>query len=229
MTDRTSRRDALAAGEKHYFTGQPCVNGHISRRTTADWVCVQCRRDAANAFRSRNPVEYKESRKRLRQNGKAAKAQRAWYIAHPGAKAAADKRYREKHADSLRVKKALNRPTAAQQSEYTRRYRAKINPGRVNAWTRNRQARLLQRTPAWADKKAIEAFYEQSAAKRRDTGVRHHVDHIFPLKGKLVSGLHVASNLCVLTESDNCKKSRKFNVNEQSDVFCKLAGFTSLN
>lgn len=36
------RREALANGEKTYFDGTTCVNGHISRRRTSSCVCIQC-------------------------------------------------------------------------------------------------------------------------------------------------------------------------------------------
>jgi hypothetical protein len=79
------------------------------------------------------------------------------------------------------------------------------------ARTRKRQAQKLQRTPAW-DPHAhlIIAKYQLANMLSQASGIPHHVDHIIPLQGKKVSGLHVFSNLRVIPGSDNVKKSNKF-------------------
>ena len=64
--------------------------------------------------------------------------------------------------------------------------------------------RLLCARPPWADMNAITAIY----LKAQQSGM--HVDHIIPLKGKLVSGLHVESNLQLLTPGENMRKRNKF-------------------
>ncbi len=63
---------------------------------------------------------------------------------------------------------------------------------------------MRQAQPAWADQEAITAIYLQA----QQSGM--HVDHIIPLKGKLVSGLHVAANLQLLTPAANYRKRNKF-------------------
>lgn len=64
-------------------------------------------------------------------------------------------------------------------------------------------------TPRWADKKAIRAFYLEARRLSKETGVPHHVDHIIPLKGKNVCGLHVENNLRVVRGVDNQRKYNK--------------------
>jgi hypothetical protein len=71
---------------------------------------------------------------------------------------------------------------------------------------RARQARLLQRVPEWANLGAIKATYREAARLTKETGIAHHVDHILPLNGKTVSGLHVEANLQILTARENLLK-----------------------
>jgi hypothetical protein len=89
-------------------------------------------------------------------------------------------------------------------AERTRRLRPDVKAARA-AERRERQAALLQRSPAWADHEKIKAFYRLAAAFS-DLYVPHHVDHIVPLCGELVSGLHAECNLQVIPATDNLRK-----------------------
>lgn len=86
----------------------------------------------------------------------------------------------------------------------------KENPDKANAKGAKRRAAKLKQMPAWADLAKIREFYSLARKLTQDTGVRHSVDHIIPLRGKLVSGLHVEANLQVITFSKNSSKSNKF-------------------
>lgn len=68
----------------------------------------------------------------------------------------------------------------------------------------------MQRTPMWSDPSEITKIYEAAATLSRTTGLRYHVDHIVPLKGKTVSGLHVPANLQILPAADNIRKHNRF-------------------
>jgi 5-methylcytosine-specific restriction endonuclease McrA len=70
----------------------------------------------------------------------------------------------------------------------------------------------INATPAWLTKEdhvQIQELYEIAQAFKLYTGQQYHVDHIVPLQGKNVCGLHVPWNLQVLEASENIRKSNK--------------------
>lgn len=85
----------------------------------------------------------------------------------------------------------------------------KQNPERARAGIAKRKATLLSRIPAWANADDIAAVYAEAGRISRESGVRHEVDHIVPLQGRLVCGLHVAENLRVITAEENRRKGNR--------------------
>jgi hypothetical protein len=102
----------------------------------------------------------------------------------------------------------LNKKALDKQKTHKRKYKSK-NPQK----SAEERATKLKRTPKWLSdihRKAMNLFYQQAKNLTKQTGVLHHVDHIVPLNGKTVSGLHVPWNLQVITAKENCSKSNKF-------------------
>lgn len=96
--------------------------------------------------------------------------------------------------------------------ESSRIYR-KNNPDKVNAWSKNRIHAKRSAMPLWADKVKIKAYYDVCAFFNEVNGfTKYHVDHVVPLRGKLVTGLHVHNNLQILLASVNRSKGRKYEV-----------------
>jgi len=72
-----------------------------------------------------------------------------------------------------------------------------------SAMSRLMHMKRKYRLPKWADIEAIRKFY-----MNKPQG--YEVDHIIPLSGKTVSGLHVLENLQYLTIAENRSKNNKF-------------------
>jgi hypothetical protein len=83
------------------------------------------------------------------------------------------------------------------------------NKGKVNAKTAKRKAAKLQATPKWANLKLIEDIYVSCAEKQILEKEKYAVDHIVPLQGDNVCGLHVEYNLQILTRKSNAQKLNK--------------------
>lgn len=93
----------------------------------------------------------------------------------------------------------------------SKKYRIK-NADKVRFWNNSRRCSRLLATPKWLTKThedEIKHFYWAADYLWRLTGTKMHVDHIVPLKGKNISGLHVPWNLQILTSSENIVKGNR--------------------
>lgn len=155
---------------------------------------------------------------------------REWKIANKEHIKAQSKAYNEANKEKIAAQKReyylKNKERIdARNSEYNRKNKdvllkkraewAAKTPGRLAAYIRKYQSSKIQRTPKWLsdfDKLKIECIYSVAAMLTRHNGESWHVDHVIPLQGKLVSGLHVPSNLQVIRGTDNMVKLNKFEV-----------------
>lgn len=102
------------------------------------------------------------------------------------------------------------------EKEYRRTYWQTIGKFELSknaARTAHRKAVKLQASPSWLTeehKTAIECKYSVAKMLSVYGNTKHAVDHIVPLQGKTVCGLHVPWNLQVITVEDNLKKGNKF-------------------
>lgn len=106
--------------------------------------------------------------------------------------------YRKKHKDERYANK---------------REWAKNNKAVVNAYNRKRHADKQQRVPKWLtdfDILHMECLYQVAAMRTKESGYSWHVDHIIPLNGKNVSGLHCPSNLRVIPATENLRKYNSY-------------------
>lgn len=95
---------------------------------------------------------------------------------------------------------------AKRNKERLRDYREQHRPQHASR-QRARMAVHRNAFPSWADRKRIASIYIEAATLTKDTGRLYEVDHIIPLQGKTVCGLHVENNLQVLLSEQNRQKS----------------------
>jgi len=87
------------------------------------------------------------------------------------------------------------------------------NKAKRCALQRKREAAKLKRTPNWLtpeDELYMQCLYSLAAMRSKYSGEPWDVDHILPLQGELVSGLHVPSNLRVIPSSENARKYNSY-------------------
>ena len=121
---------------------------------------------------------------RTRNRGKYSDKQKEWSLANPECARDAAMRWNEKHPEEAAAIAA--------------------------AAVRRRQVQKKNACPPWADQSAILAIYKKCRQAAKDTGIAHHVDHIIPLQGRYVRGLHIAENLQILTSYENRHKSARY-------------------
>lgn len=86
----------------------------------------------------------------------------------------------------------------------------KQHPEIIRAKQAKRRSLKKTQTPKWANIKKIKEIYKEAKKIEEDTGVKMHVDHIYPLSSDWMCGLHVENNLQILTRQENCSKSNLF-------------------
>lgn len=178
-------KEAKNLGLTRYFTGKPCIHGHIAEHLVSNWTCCECLRlnknEARHSPKTRDSIlasqhrAYIKKREELQNDSAALEEYHAYF---------------RKHAKISCSKRKVQRAAAQQK----------------------RKANNLQAMPSWLTKGhevEIEGFYQFSKFMTKMTGIPYHVDHIYPLQGKTCKGLHVPWNLQVIPATENIRKSNK--------------------
>lgn len=184
-----TRSEAKAVGAAYYFTGDPCKHGHIAPRKTKG-SCVECLK-----------IEWAKG------NETRAEYFRAYNKSEAGQKA--KKEYYERNKEEV-IARAQAR-TDEDKKRYKKNHKVS-NPDMYREMVSLRRRRFRLATPKWLSaeqKMEIRLKYRLAIELSRRTGVRHAVDHIVPLQGETVCGLHVPWNLNVVTQEENLKKHNK--------------------
>lgn len=189
-------------------------NFTVDKRSTTGF-CRRCK-DCLKEYNSRNKEKFLKCNRELYKKRKENKE----FIER---RKEESKRYREKYKEKLKgqhkkylEKARLRTKKYVEENKDIVRKKASIrqknNRGYYNAIGAKRRAAQLQATPSWLSKQQlieIKMIYIEAQKLTKNTGIVHHVDHIIPLLGKNVRGLHVPWNLQILTAEENKKKTNK--------------------
>lgn len=184
-----SRKEAQQLGVPYYFTGEPCSKGHTALRKTKG-ACVEClklewkggaekRREYFQQYNTKEAVKEKKHQ---------------WYMKN-----------REKVIDA-----AKTRPVEVKRG-YQKAWKER-NTLWVRADTKARRRKHRQATPPWLtreQKAEIRSIYKIAITMTKLAKEQYVVDHIIPLRGDGVCGLHVPWNLRVILQTENLAKSNK--------------------
>lgn len=230
--DVISKKDAKAKGLKRYFTGEPCKHGHIAERYMSG-SCMECKDSQSTKWRIDHPEDIKriqdkcnkgrrDSQREYRHRPDVAQkiheTNKAWQSKNREKCRAYTKKWCEANPD--KCAEYRSRPEVkARMSAITRKW-AKDNPERRALWGKNnpekrraisgrRYAKKKMAMVPWADSQKIAAIYAEAERLTRETGIPHEVDHIIPIGGKTVMGLHHQDNLRVVTRTENRSKGNK--------------------
>lgn len=180
-----------------------------SKHDGLQYRCLLCfakyRKENREAILENKREHYRKNRERLLQEKKDG------YKAVADVKRTYQREYYGRNTAEINKK---SKEYIVKNPDYYKEFRKK-HPEKLNAKEIKRKTAKINRTPSWLtedDFWMIEEAYHLAAQRTELFGFKWHVDHIIPLAGKHVSGLHVPGNLQVIPWHQNLKKSNKFEV-----------------
>ena len=168
-------------------------------------------------WRLNNPDKIKEMNKRYRENPVRKETRlnqsREWKKKNPDRNKEKSREWRIKNA--VKCKKTLQK-WRKENAEHVRKVyqnwsKRNVEHVRKKAAINSAKRRNihLKATPPWADLEKIKAIYSECYRLTSETGIKHHVDHIFPLRSIYMCGLNVENNLQILTAEENISKGNR--------------------
>lgn len=200
-------REAKSLGLPVY-TGKPCSHNHPPLRRTSTGECVVCYEtriakwqaglDELAEKKANGFLNYAERKSKARED------KRRWLEMTER---------RCPRCDEMKTENDFRWVVTTKRADICIECRGKVaehenakKSGKYKARMAERELAERRQKPKWADGKMIRKVYAY-ARELRDSGFNCHVDHIIPLRGEMVSGLHVHWNLRVIKANQNVMKS----------------------
>ena len=136
-----------------------------------------------------------------------------YYLNNKSVRLQKKKEYYEKNRDKILAAEHKRYKKQSERLKQQARDFRKNNPDKHNALNARTRASKLQALPKWLnedDKWMMKEAYSLAQLRTRLFGFMWHVDHIVPLRGKNVCGLHVPWNLQVIPATENLSKSNQW-------------------
>ena len=228
------RSEAKRLGFTRYFTGKQCKHGHVSERLTCDGGCVTCKSEKQSLYwRTSEKARAKDKRSyaKKKQNpeflkNKAEQNLQAYYANHEEKKSQANLAYAKRKAAnpnlSAEIYARYKESSLSASKQYyqdhieerkaKQRLWSKTNRGTANALSKRYKLKKVNATPAWLTPEQLynmKCTYKVAAQLGQYSSEKWHVDHIVPIRGKDVCGLHVPWNLQVLPAKMNMQKGNR--------------------
>lgn len=172
---------------------------------------VRARERAGNAKRRAKQAAYKAAY-RLRNLEQVRLAEKKSRDAHKAARNERNMRFYSKNRERLLARIQTKRLLHPERRETLRQRKAKTRAkyrSVSTAYSAFKKAAKRRAAMPWGDREAIQAVYREAARRTKETGIQHDVDHVYPLLGRTVCGLHVETNLQILTHAENVLKGNK--------------------
>ena len=172
-------------------------------------------RERYNAWREKNKEKRLAYEKEYREKRKAQKAEYDREYRKTNKEQIAEREYNRwrAYSDEERITlRTYKRDWYRNKAEYTP-LTEEERKSRRRASRKKNKVKRQHRIPEWLTKEQLQEIntvYEEAVRLEIETGIAHHVDHIVPLCGENVSGLHVPWNLQILTASENLYKYNKY-------------------
>lgn len=174
-------------------------------------VCLICTRKDALDRRNKNIQRSRDSFKAWAKNNKEYDTARKvkWAKDNPDKKKKADNSYHHRNKVARSQKNKLWREKNSEKLKETYSLWRKKNIAYILANNKKYSCSKINRTPSWLSENdfwMIEEAYVLAKTRTKLFGFKWHVDHIIPLQGEIVCGLHTPTNLQVIPGVQNIKK-----------------------